>query len=418
MTKSFYAGLLLSLLVVLMSSLVFGKEPKNKWFNNVAEAKQMGKKLNKPILVFVFDLTSKKSSKLEKRFASKVFQKVLRGFVLARVPKTDPNLTHKEDIDFIPHVQLLTPQGQKRRGIDGLASKKTYLEELKNFEALLAKDQKEKATQGSVYGTGISNKEKQKALEKFSKPKKALYDLVENQQIKWLKPPSSSSPVKVFEVDIKDYPHVKYGIDLRVVIERRAKDEKELGFRKSLEKGLSQGALYFQWALEGQMVISSIKIFPETQYSRGTDVWVKQEKVIFKEGAHCEQIEEKKEGEQTGKRIGKYIVLPKKTPAGELIMWETKGLLIAHELLHHIVGLPDEFSFPNFNPRCTPCVMANSGLVLCKKDNHTDPIAKTSCWEQAKALYPKLKIPKKYNPGALSFLEPKIRTISKPSQLK
>ena len=85
--------------------------------------------------------------------------------------------------------------------------------------------------------------------------------------------------------------------------------------------------------------------------------------------------------------------------------------VLSHELCHYLFGARDEYGRTTGKRYCD-CIVGGPQLTeLCRPDNHTDDRYEESCWELAKALYPKLEIPKVLDPGPWNPPRPEIRVV-------
>jgi hypothetical protein len=105
--------------------------------------------------------------------------------------------------------------------------------------------------------------------------------------------------------------------------------------------------------------------------------------------------------EKKGLRIGDWVMLPYSGRGStEPLPWDDPRLVrvLAHELAHYLLGLLDEYDPLTGRSRCA-CLMGDlRATELCRDDDHSDPESPESCWAHAKALWPRLVVPRVEGP--------------------
>jgi hypothetical protein len=117
------------------------------------------------------------------------------------------------------------------------------------------------------------------------------------------------------------------------------------------------------------------------------------------------------EREKKGLRIGDWVMLPfSGRGSTEPLPWDDPRLVrvLAHELAHYLLGLLDEYD-PRTGARRCACLMGDlRATELCRDDDHSDPENPESCWAHAKALWPRLAVPRAEDPGPWDPPQPRI----------
>ncbi|MCU0726895.1 MAG: hypothetical protein MUE73_14075 [Planctomycetes bacterium] len=117
------------------------------------------------------------------------------------------------------------------------------------------------------------------------------------------------------------------------------------------------------------------------------------------------------EREKKGLRIGDWVMLPFFARGStDPLPWDDPRLVrvLAHELAHYLLGLLDEYDPRTGGSRCR-CLMGDlRATELCRDDDHSDPENPESCWAHAKALWPRLVVPRVEDPGPWDPPAPRI----------
>lgn len=210
----------------------------------------------------------------------------------------------------------------------------------------------------------------------------------------YLKTPDPTSRVKVFEHE------GRYLADLIVSTDGPA----DQAWLARLADGIRGANRVLYDVTDGQLALHRVRIVTEKREWEQADIRVTtdfhQDVFVPGGGVHgitlvTKYTEIRNGHEQPGRRIGQWIKLPYYVSPGLEMPWDHRGpqRVIAHELCHYLLGVQDEYG------ACT-CFMGDlTQSELCADDDHTDTRRDSSCWTQARTLYPKLVVPDPLDPG-------------------
>ncbi len=212
---------------------------------------------------------------------------------------------------------------------------------------------------------------------------------------RYLAVPHESSRVKVFERD------GRYWVDLIISLDRPA----DAAYVSALRAGIEGANRRLFDVTDGQMSIHRAEIHAKKGRWNEADIMITNEFRDRETNPHpfahgmtwLKTVTDiKNNREKKRRRIGDWIMFP---PEG--IAWDTVPFqhVFAHELCHYLFGVRDEYHQRTGESFCA-CIVGRRGFTeLCTEHSHTDDRRDADCWTLAKALYPKLKIPKEVDPG-------------------
>ncbi|MEE8107234.1 MAG: prenyltransferase/squalene oxidase repeat-containing protein [Planctomycetota bacterium] len=260
---------------------------------------------------------------------------------------------------------------------------------------------------GSIYATAIALTVLQRPAARLALFRDAAHALktsapppsAQAGEVRYGKPPHAKSRVKVFERNGGGGP--RYGIDLVISVEGRPSGE----YLENLRTGvLGANRILFD-VTDGQMSLHRVTVHQDKAAWDLADIMITKD--FFDQAvnphpwAHgmtrLSRITDLRRGtKRPGRRIGDWILFP---PTG--IQWEHPRFMyvLAHELCHYLLGARDEYNQRGGESYCA-CIQGLRGFSeLCDETNHTDDRQDASCWALAKALYPKLRVPERADPG-------------------
>ena len=274
------------------------------------------------------------------------------------------------------------------------------------FRDLLLQRQKEDGSweEGSVLATSVAAIVLQLPLKRLpillARRPAAPVRVVERPE--YLKPPHESSRVKVFARE------GGYLVDLIVSVDGSV----DLAFFEELKRGLLGANVLLYDVTDGQMNLHRVEVLADRQMWDKADLCIAKDFYTDKTllphpWAHgvtmvSRRVEIVNGKERPRNPIGDWVRLPYyRKGTQDAVLWGGADEIgvVAHELCHYLFGVKDEYQRETGESYCR-CIVGRLEITeMCRDGDHTDSRQALSCWSLAKALYPRLVVPKQGDCG-------------------